>query len=222
MRVKQECFKTIKDFHNNPIYRKGNGKPGVYLWGFSLEQEDFTIPSEVDMFFPYYVGKTEGDKGCMYQRAHEHITNLCGGNYSVFDILSCASAGTLIGNVHASYQSVSKKMKPLIGPTLPNPSYINLLHFAEGVHRHYQFFNDESIKKQIEWMVKHFCITFFTPENFNKQDIVDLEKYIGNIVGYDKLITKRYSKPDMNVEIIGSCKNIQVLSYPDLFKNCMG
>ena len=222
MIVEQDCFKTIKDFHGKSVYRKGNGKPGVYLWGFSLETGDFTIPSNKGMFFPYYVGKAEGVKGCMYQRANEHIAFLSGGNYSIFDILSCVSAGTPIGNVHTSYQKVSNSAKPGIGPALPNPSFPNLLHFPEGIHRLYQFFTDKGITRQIEWMIKHFCITFFTLQNYNKKDIADLEKYFGNIVGYEKLTTKPYTKPNIHVEIIDNPANIVVKSYDDLFKHCRG
>lgn len=222
MIIKQECFKTIKDFDKNPKYRKGNGTPGVYLWGFSLEDAIFTIPSKQNMFFPYYVGKIEGKKGCMYQRAHEHISSLTGGNYSIFDILNCRNAGTLIGNIHASYQNVSKYAKPGIGTTLPDTSFPNLLYFPEGVHRHYQFFTDNSIIQQIDWMIKHFCITFFTLDDPSKNNIEDLEKFIGNIVGYEKLITKPYLKPDIHVEIIDTPTNITVTSYDDLFKHCRG
>ncbi len=222
MKLKQECFKTIKDFNNIAKYRKTNGHSGVYLWGFSLEKPDFQIPSNPNMFFPYYVGKIEGKNGCMYQRAFEHISQLVGGNYSIFDIKGCVSSKTLIGNVHASYQKVSSLAKPAIGTTLPNKTFPDLLHFAEGLHRHYQFFTDKAITKQIDWMIKHFCITFFTLDDPTKKNIVDLEKYIGNIVGYDHLITKRYSKPNIQVEIIDEPKNIIVHSYLDLFKHCRG
>jgi hypothetical protein len=80
MKVIVECFKTLKDFKNNAKFRKGNGKAGVYIWGFSLEKEDFTIPSSLDNFFPYYVGKHYRD---MYSRTHEHISTLAGGNFSI-------------------------------------------------------------------------------------------------------------------------------------------
>jgi hypothetical protein len=222
MILKQECFKTIKDFDKLPKHRKGNGEPGVYLWGFSLEKQDFTIPSKKEMFFPYYVGKIEGETGCMYQRAHEHISSLCGGNYSIFNILNCVIAGTLIGNVQEAYQGVSKAAKKTrsIAPTLPNPSFPDLLHFPEGVHRHYQFFTDKMITSQIDWMIKHFCITFLALQNYNKKDIADLEKYVGSIVGYEKLITKRYLKPNIHVQIVDTPQNVNVESYDDLFKHC--
>ena len=67
MKVVIECFKTLQDFHNNAIYRKGNGKAGVYVWGFSLEKKDFTVPTSPQMFFPYYVGKHYKD---IYSRTH--------------------------------------------------------------------------------------------------------------------------------------------------------
>ena len=38
MKVEQECFKTLSDFAMNPSFRKGNGRAGVYIWGFSLEE----------------------------------------------------------------------------------------------------------------------------------------------------------------------------------------
>jgi hypothetical protein len=222
MKVKQECFKSIKDFDKNPSYRKGNGHPGVYLWGFSLEKDNFTIPTEQKMFFPYYVGKIEKETGCMYQRVHEEISSLSGGNFSIFDILSCANDGTLIGNVQQSYRNVSSHAKPGIGTNLPDTSFQNLLYFPEGIHRYYQFVTDKVITKQIDWMIKHFCITFFYPDRYDKKFIVDLEKFIGNIVGYERLITRPYPKPDIHVEITDSRSNIDVNSYGDLFRHCRG
>jgi hypothetical protein len=62
MIVKQECFRTFEDFDKNPKFRKGSNNPGVYMWGFSLEKNDYTIPSSPVKFFPYYVGKVEKEK----------------------------------------------------------------------------------------------------------------------------------------------------------------
>lgn len=220
MIVNQECFKTIKDFSGNAKFRKGNGKPGVYLWGFSLEKVDFTPPSKPEMFFPYYVGKVVKKNGCMYQRTHEHIASLIGGNLSIFDIIASACNGTLIGKVHKSYQGSSKFVKPLAGVILPNPLFANLLHFPEGIHRYHHYFTDPTIISQLNWMAKHFCITYFTPEIYDKQYISNLEKFIGNVIGYDKLITKPYYKPDIQVEIIDNPENFIIKYYEDLINRC--
>ena len=219
MQVTIECFKTLKDFRNNAKYRKGNGKAGIYIWGFSLEKDDFTIPSSIDKFFPYYVGKHYKD---MYSRTHEHVAYLSGGNYSIFDILKSNSKGTKIGTVHKNYQNDSKKAKPSGGMLLPNVNYDNLLYFPEGVHRHYDFFFDGVISKQIDWMLKHFCILYINPiGNFSSNGIDNLEKKIGQLIGYDRLITKPYKNvlKDLKVEIILNSEIIQLDRTEALFGN---
>lgn len=117
-----------------------------------------------EMFFPYYVGKIRVKQGVCIQRAHEHISSLCG-NYSIFNILNCVIAGTLIGDVQEAYQGVSKAAKKTrsIALTLPNPSFPDLLHFPEGVHRRTQFFTDKIITSQIDWMIKHLYPSHFLP-----------------------------------------------------------
>lgn len=220
MILKQECFKTIKDFSRNSDYRKGTFKPGVYLWGFSLEKEDYTIPSSAEKFFPFYVGKHNSD---MYGRTHEHISSLIGGNYSVFDILNCDLFKTKIGTVHRDYQIVSKKSIPSSGPILPHKDFPHLLHFPEGINTFYDLHVTKKnlIADQLDWMIKHFCITYFVPENPNAIDIIDLEKIIGNLIGYEKLITKKYKMPkEYKIEIINAPTNIIVNNANDLFIKC--
>lgn len=224
MKVLQECFKTIKDFNSNPKYRKGDNNPGVYMWGFSLEKTDYTVPSSAKMFFPYYVGKVETQKKCMYARTQEHLCSLIGGNISIFDICSMVSKKSIspIGKTHKSYQTMSKNAKKNggIGPSLPDSKFEDLLYFPEGVHRMLDFSTDLGLQKQIDWMLRHFCITFFSLETYNKLDVKELEKYIGGLVGYDTLNTKPYTKPNLIVEIIDAKKNIILNDYDDLFKHC--
>lgn len=226
MIVKQECFRTLKEFDKDPKFRKGSNNPGVYLWGFSLEKSDYTVPSNSKMFFPYYVGKVEKEKGCMYARTQEHLGSIMGGNLSIFNILTCSSKIpiTPIGIVHLNYQKVSKGAKILggIGPNLPDPVFPDLLHFPEGIHRMLHFTTDKIIKAQIDWMLKHFCITYFKLDKYNKFEIIALEKFIGNIIGYDSLITKRFHNPNLDVEIIDNKSNIKINNYEDLFKRCRG
>lgn len=217
--IKQSCFLNSKDFSGNPAYRKGNGKPGVYLWGFSLEKGDFQNPSNIKNFFPYYVGVHQK---CLYSRTYEHICNLYGGSYSIFDITNANSSGTLIGNIHKAYQKASKAAGSIGGPILPDALYPDLLHFPEGVHLSMKYLTDYQIKVQVDWMVKHFCIMYFELDEYNKKNLKDLEKHIGNLVGYERLITKPYSKPSVEFEIYDSRGNIPLKTYDDLFKHCLG
>lgn len=218
MKLYQETFITIKDFASNPKYRKGNGKPGAYLWGFSLEEEEFKAPSNRQRFFPYYVGKVAKANGCMYTRTHEHIATLTGGNLSIFDILKCHTQGTLIGSIQKNYQSVSRNAKLTSGVVLPNPKFTNLLHFPEGVHTLYDFFTKQIILNQIDWMIKHFCITYLTTENPKGLEIAELEKNIGSIIGYEKLITKHYNNYSKgNHQIIYPNNTISLNSIDDFF-----
>ena len=199
--------------------------PGVYMWGFSLEQSDYTIPSSSKMFFPYYVGKVEKEKGFMYARTKEHLGSIMGGNLSIFNILTDSKSPiTSIGSVHSNYQKKSKGAKILggIGPDLPDPVYPDLLHFPEGIHKMLHFSTDKIIEAQIDWMLKHFCITYYKLDKYNKQDIVALEKFIGNMIGYKSLNTKPYSKYNLDVEIIDNNSNIKISNYDDLFKHCRG
>jgi hypothetical protein len=219
MQVTIECFKTLKDFQNNANYRKGNGKAGVYIWGFSLGA-DFSVPTSPQMFFPYYVGKSESD---VYSRTHEHITTLSGGNFSIFDVLQCVANSTNIGKAHKDYQNASKKAGTSGGPILPDFQFPNMLYFPEGVHRQYDFFFDKTgdIPKQIVWMLKHFCIIYIIPTS-GKSSINILEKKIGKIIGYDILNTKEYKNipEDFKVEIEHNSKIFPLEKYEDLFTFC--
>jgi hypothetical protein len=86
----------------------------------------------------------------------------------------------------------------------------------------YQFTTDQGIKDQIDWMIRHFCITYFSLQEYDANGIVELEKFIGNLVGYDRLVTKRYNKPDLEVEIIDNKASIILKEYKDLFNHCRG
>lgn len=228
MIVHQECFKTLKDFNNKSKFRKGTNNPGVYLWGFSLENTDFTIPSTSKKFLPFYVGKVAGPNGCMYKRTQEHLCSLMGGNISIFEITSILASNMAIpdfGTIRSDYEKKSNAAKKVdnVGPNLPDPNYPHLLHYPEGVHRMFHFNSSSEIKAEVDWMLKHFCITYFKPAHYNKEDIIDLEKYIGNIVEYKRLITKRYESPsNFNLEIVHEPKNIVVNEYEHLFEHCKG
>lgn len=63
---------------------------------------------------------------------------------------------------------------------------------------------------------------YFELDNYNKKNLEDLEKFIGNVVGYDRLISKYYNRPNIDVEIYNSRSNIPVKQYDDLFKHCTG
>lgn len=221
--VEQACFQNIADFHNEPKFRKGLGELGVYIWGFSLEG-DYKIPTSIDKFIPYYVGRSLKSGGCMYSRTHEHIANLAGGNLSIFDIGSAVMGNQFnFGEIQDKYKNESKiaKKNKCGGPILPDyKEYPNLLFFPEGVHKMHLFTNNAVIKSQVEWMLKRFCIMYLVPIEPNSNDIENLEKFIGNIVGYEKLITRKYDKPDIHVEVKNNKGNIQLNDYKDLFLNC--
>lgn len=219
--VVQQCFLTLQDFNGKPIYRKGKNNPGVYIWGFSLEQDDYAIPTTTDNFFPYYVGKSE-PSGCIYKRVQEHTTELFGGNFSIFNVQAAKTAGTKIGDVHNSYKKISSTEGIVGGPILPDPTFPELLHFPEGLHRMHTFLNDSEIQNQLDWMMKHFCVIFLRLENDpTKAQCRDLEKYIGNLIGYNRLINKPYAKPEIEVRI-SDYKNLKIENYADLFQSCQG
>lgn len=220
MNVTQTCFLNIKDFSGRDIFKKGNGKPGVYLWGFSLEEEAFKNPSSIRNFFPYYVGKSQR---CMYARTFEHIGSLRGGHYPIFNVKAAHAGGIGVGSVHKLYQGASRTAKHVAGPMLPDSAFPSLMYFPEGAHLSLDFLSNPGVRKQVDWMMEHFCITFFELHAYSKKDLVDLEKYIGNLVGYDRLITKSYNKPNISVQVDGhSGSSIQIATYEDLFKRCMG
>lgn len=220
MILRQKCFLTLKDFENNPKFRKGNGPGGVYLWGFSMEDNDFSVPTSPNKFFPFYVGKIYDD---LYGRTAEHLAYLCGGNYPIFKIRECYNNKTLIGDVLKAYKSSVKASPNSLGTCLPDSLYPNLLHFPQGIHLSKRYFTDADINSELDWMIKHFCITYFIPEKPNKSDIDQLEKKIGNTIGYNKLITKPYKNPkDFKVEIANEPENVVIDEYNDLFKSCRG
>lgn len=190
MILNQSPIYTINSFSELPLFRKGFGKSGVYLWGFSMEIDDYKIPSSHEMFFPYYVGKAKD----VYSRTYEHLASLVGGNYPLFDIVNSHNQKLNIGEIINKYQKQSRIEKEVGGPLLPNVNFPELLHFPEGIHLFKNFFSNEKLKKQIEWMLKHFCIVYFIPESnvANEISLYDLEKRIGNLVNYNKLITRPY------------------------------
>jgi hypothetical protein len=222
--VKQDCFLTLEGFKENPMFRKGNGGPGVYIWGFSM-QGDYQIPGQINQFVPYYVGKVDTLGGSVYQRTQEHLAFLRGGNYPIFDIQSAYRLkNTDFGHIHRSYQKASAHAKKSndCGPLLPNPAFQHLLHFPEGIHTMLRFTTDSVLKAQVEWMLKRFCIMYFKPLVYSQNDISDLEKYIGNLVEYNKIITKKYNQiPSIHLEIENSKGNIVVSEYEHLFKSCL-
>lgn len=218
MNVTQTCFLNINDFSGNHIFKKGNGKPGVYLWGFSLEKEAFKPPSSIHNFFPYYVGKSQR---CMYARTFEHIGSLRGGHYPIFDVMTANAGGINVGIEHRRYQIASRAALGAAGPVLPNGAYPTFMYFPEGAHLSLNFLSDPFLIAQVDWMMKHFCITFFELQSYDVQDLGDLEKYIGNMVGYDRLITKPYRKPNKQVNVTNHPEGvIQITRYEDLFKRC--
>jgi hypothetical protein len=93
------------------------------------------------------------------------------------------------------------------------------------VHRQYDFFFDTTgvIPKQIDWMLKHFCILYINPINvYHSKNINDLEKIIGNLIGYDNLITKKYKyiPEDLKIEIVHNSKIAPLEKLEDLFTHC--
>ena len=63
---------------------------------------------------------------------------------------------------------------------------------------------------------------YFKPLVYSQNDISDLEKYIGNLVGYNKIITKKYNQiPSIHLEIENSKGNFVVSDYEHLFKSCL-
>lgn len=217
---------TVKSFMNNTSYSKKHHHPGVYLWGFSLDPSPYTIPTGHNKFFPYYVGKVAKQNGSVYTRTLEHICSILGGNLPIFDVLNRASApgvtmpNTGIGSIHNSYQQALKNGKEL---KLPNQNFPDLLHYPEGINAFYDFYNDSNIKKQIQWMIEHFCVTYFKLNVYNKKNIEDLEKVIVNIIGSSNLRATNFSNPEVMVEIISKNQaTIKLEQYEDLFKVCGG
>ena len=221
MQLKQTTFYTIDHFSGKPEYRKGYGPGGVYLWGFSMEENDYLEPTSDKMFFPYYVGKVYDD---LYCRTFEHVASLVGGNQAIFDVKMCNSNEIKIGDILNNYKKKSKEQKQNGGPKLPNMDFPGLLHFPEGIHLSKQFLNDDAIQKQIKWMIKHFCITYFIPIENTKKSIDDLEKRIGTLVNYNRLITKKYNAGDWQdqIEIIDEVSNSLLASYSDIFTVLIG
>lgn len=228
--VRQECFKTLKDFDGIGSYRKNNGHGGVYLWGFNTKKEYSAPVSESD-FFPYYVGK---DNSCMYRRTYEHLVNLSGGGYSIFNIIDCVKGGIKIGTTHLNYQIHSNNAHKLfrknsslssIGLTLPNPKYPGLLHFPEGIHliKKFQFDTSSKIRNQVEWMLKHFCITYFYPVDLNEDQLTPELKQAYFAQLKVKLQKGRHKeekiKPQLLLKIVNEALEAKfgnLIGYPEL------
>lgn len=217
--LNQTPFYTINSFSEQPLFRKGSGKSGVYLWGFSMEKDDYKIPSSPEMFFPYYVGKAKD----VYSRTYEHLVSLVGGNYPLFDIINSHNQKLNIGDIINKYQIQSRLGKELGGPLLPNVNFSELLHFPEGIHLFKNFYSNDKLKNLIEWMLKHFCIVYFIPDSTesNETSLSNLEKRIGNLVNYNKLITRPYiikeDKSDNQIFVKDVNGNNLLQEYPNIF-----
>ena len=62
-------LRSIKELEND----SDNLKPGVYFWGFKLDNGEF---------LPYYIGKSI--RGTIRKRLAEHVIGIMGGSYSIY------------------------------------------------------------------------------------------------------------------------------------------
>lgn len=72
-------------------------------------------------------------------------------------------------------------------------------------------------------MLRHFCILYINPiGNFSSSDIDNLEKTIGQLIDYERLITKSYKNipEDFKVEIVYNSIIIPLEKCEDLFNYC--
>ena len=84
-------FKDLKPYKDLKI---AEGISGVYLWGFVINEK----------FRPYYVGKSTN----IAWRLTEHMANIIGGNYSIYDKESLLSFDKSKIAVYAPYQLSDK------------------------------------------------------------------------------------------------------------------
>lgn len=207
-----EKFRHLRDFSGKCKYRKDgrDKKPGVYIWGFKVSDKEMV--SEND-FFPYYVGKHRTD---VWARVSENVSELFGGNKaSIFDIQGCIQQQTKIGTVHRDYAKASSAAKPKCGPNLPVGNYPNMLYFPEGLHRIVDFRTNKKLRTQLDWMEERFVVAVLSPVISSSTNVDMLEKCIGNLIGYDRLITKPYGQVNCNLKVQGVNRNLA--NFGDLF-----
>ena len=250
--VKVHPFLTIKDLAGSPTinnelcYRKGNGFGGAYIWGFAannlgqlnihdekvdLEKKDHTksdldtLPGNCDHFIPYYIGKHYSD---VYSRVHEGLCYLRGGNFPIFDLKICKNNNIKIGHIHRQHKSASNGLKPNSGPAIVQPNPGGLLYYPEGINKYYDFYTDNAVQKQIDWMVNNFCVLFIEPVYPHKMPYIinALEKALGNLdfkgkdILYDHTVTKRLSPAEPKDQIC--CNGKPINSFCDLWESLEG
>lgn len=186
MNVKQSPFYSLNDFDNNVEYCKHkNIISGVYIWGFSMEEQPFTVPTNIQNFFPYYIGK----HGNLYCRFYEHLCGLKGGSYPIFDISYAHSYNLFIGDIQKKYESeIRKNRKNGLSPsTLPN----GLLYFPEGTNVYKSFLSDTSLQEKINWMMKHIVFLYFYDDVKSNQKFLSTDAERGVLETYLTKLTNK-------------------------------
>lgn len=223
--LKQGDILTLKDFEEGKSkYRKSTKLSGAYVWGFSMEDQPYTIPS-FDKFFPYYVGIEMSN---LYSRFYEHLCCLNGGAYPIFDIKSAYSKNISVGKIKAEYEKNLKKNSSSTITFLPD----TFLYFPEGCHLYKTFKENVLIRETIDWMNKHIVFLYLHDENSTKKalqtkkDYMTLEIFLSNLFDRDKLIGKSKSKTlpndySLNINRLND-EVYAIVNAENLFENLSG
>jgi len=170
MKVSQSPFLTLNDFYSNIGYSKHkNIINGVYIWGFSLEDKPYTIPTTFQNFFPYYIGK----RGNLFCRFYEHLSGLKGGSYPIFDVPYSHTAKLFIGDSQKKYEKeIRKNRKNGLRPfQLPK----ELLYFPEGANVYKEFLSDKPSQQMINWMMEHIVFLYFFDDVNSQQKFLSTD-----------------------------------------------
>lgn len=204
-------FYTLQDVYRKPEFSNLNDRAGVYVWGFTLE-EDYASPRYPDNFVPYYVGKS---KGSLYARMGQHVGNLRGGNYTIMNhenlirgnrVTPGALQRTLIQALQSNretrlaiesttrYDTSISETQPLYGV---GGKILYVPHGLLSCER----FSEPDVQESVNWMMRRLCFAFIYTETPSQGEpwLNELEKWLGCLIGYDKLSTKAYRSPSCQV-----------------------
>lgn len=204
-------FYKLKDVYHKPEFSNINDRAGVYVWGFTLEH-DYASPRSPQSFVPYYVGKS---KEGLFARMGQHVGNLRGGNYTIMnhENLNCDNRiriGDLQRTLIQALQS-NRDTRLVIESTTRYDTSISETQPLYGVGGKILYvphgllscerFSESDVQESVNWMLRRFCFAFVYTETPKQGEpwLNELEKWLGCLIGYDKLSTKAYRSPSCQV-----------------------
>jgi hypothetical protein len=165
-------------------------KRGVYIWGFTIGEN----------FIAYYVGRADN----ILKRIHEHITDILGGNYTIYHSNSIVN--------------FKKYKQEKIDLSRIDTSKCEGKVYERNSLSDFKYFLDNRTKLQphIDVMVDNFTFSFAILDN--EIEIKEVEKQIISKIGKDNLANLRCGNfsEEHTIEHIGNSKIVELFNLTNI------